>query len=100
MLAFPASHVIATSILFYGRIALRTFFCVCRNPIGGLGIILALLQPLLDERAGCRLVVGKRTAETEAVFASAMDRWNDTAEFALFDTTVNGIDALRCWTPL
>ena len=92
--------MIAASILFYGRIALWTFLRVCRNPIRGLGIILAFLQPLLDKRAGCRLVVGKCAAEAEAVFASAMDRWNDTAEFALFDATVNGIDALWCWTPL
>ena len=92
--------MIAASVLFYGGIALWTFLCVCRNPVGGLGIVLALLQPLLDKRAGGRLVVSKRAAETEAVFASAVDRWNDTTEFALFDATVNGIDALWCWAPL
>ena len=46
-----AFHVVAAPVLLNGGATLRTLFRVRRQPIARLAVILALLQPLLDQDA-------------------------------------------------
>jgi hypothetical protein len=48
VLAFTASHMIATSVLLDCRVTFWALLCVGGNPVGRLGIISTLLEPLLD----------------------------------------------------
>jgi hypothetical protein len=57
VLALPASHVVTTTILLDGRVALGTLFGVCRNPVSCFRVIFALLHPQLDKHTRGRLVV-------------------------------------------
>ena len=100
ILAFPASHVIATPILFDRRRAFGAFFGVCVDPIGRLRIILALLDPHLDKGAGRRLMVVERAAKTKAMFACTADCRNDFVQLLPLDDAVDCILAIWRRTPL
>lgn len=51
-----ADHVVATSILLYGSSTLWALLGVGRDPVTGLTVVIALLDPLLDEVAPHRVV--------------------------------------------
>ena len=44
-----ANHVVAATVLLYGGVALGALLGVGRDPVGGLAVVVALLDPLLDE---------------------------------------------------
>ena len=46
-----AFHVVATPVLLDSGAALGTLLRVCRQPVARLTVVLALLQPLLDQDA-------------------------------------------------
>lgn len=93
-----ARHMVATTILFNGNLkhhialilplaqsmfathdhraylALWAVLCICVQPIGRLAVIVALLQPFLQEIAADGIVPGMGTKEAERVAAVAGDR--------------------------
>jgi hypothetical protein len=100
MLALSAGHVVATTVLLNGGLALGAFLCVRRYPVGGLRIILALFKPLLYERARGRQMVVEIAPETKVVFARAVHCWHDFMQVLLSDTTFNSEFTIRSWAPL
>ena len=48
-LCLPADHVIAASVLLDGGLAFGTLFRVGRDPIRGLGVVVAFAGPLSDQ---------------------------------------------------
>lgn len=69
-----ANHVIAATIFFNDGATSRTLFGVGRNPVGRLRIIVALLDPFLDQMTTYRIVPVLRTGETERMAAITLDR--------------------------
>lgn len=77
MLAFAACHVVAPAVLFNCGVTPGAFLRVGRNPVGRLGIILALLKPHLDESTRRWLVVIQCAPEAEVMLATALYRRYD-----------------------
>ena len=68
---FRAVHVIATTVLLHGDVALRALFRVRGNPVCCLAIVRTLLLPKSEHGAIHRLVHRFRAAKAERVFAAA-----------------------------
>ena len=100
MLALTACHVVAATILLDCRIAFRTLLGIGRDPVGGFGVVLTLLDPLLDQGAWRRLVIFESATEAKAVFASTFDSWNDAIEILFLDCTFNCVLTIRRRAPL
>lgn len=98
--AFSARHVIAATVLLDGGVAARAFFCMRRNPVGSLRVILALLDPLLHQCTRCWLMVVQGTAKTEGMITPTMNGRNNLVELTLLYATFNGIDTVWCRAPL
>ena len=60
-----AHHVITATILLNGGVALWALFCVAMYPVGGLAVVVALLQPQLHVLTLDRLMRLSTAAETE-----------------------------------
>lgn len=99
MLAFPAGHMVAATVLFDRRVALRALFRIGRNPVCGLRIILAFLQPHFDKGARRWLMVGQGTSKTEAMFASTGNCRDDPKKISFLNPTFDCILAIWRWTP-
>ena len=69
-----ADHVIAAAVLLDGGLALGALLGVGVDPVGRLGVVVALLDPLADERAPHRVVPVLAAGEAERVAALALDR--------------------------
>jgi hypothetical protein len=78
--AFTTGHVITSAILFNGRVATGTFFCICGNPVCCFGIVLAFFEPFSDKGTETRLVVGKGAAKAEAMATAAADGGDNMVE--------------------
>ena len=100
MLALPARHMVAPAVLLDRRVASRTLLGVRGNPVRRFRIILALLEPLPHQQTRRRLVVVERAAKAEVVSAPALYRRHNPGEVTLFDGAIDGILAIRSWTPL
>ena len=70
----PADHVVAPAVLLDGSLALGALLGVGRDPVGGLRVVVALLDPPLDERAADGVVPVLGAGEAEEVAALALDR--------------------------
>ena len=99
MLTLAACHVITAAVLLDGRQTFGTFFRVGRNPVRSLGVILALLQPHLDQRTGWRLMIVQTASETETVLACAVHCRHNLVEISSFDAAIYGKFAIWGWTP-
>jgi hypothetical protein len=97
--AFPARHVIAASVLLDGGVTPRALLCVCRYPVGGLGVVLALLEPPLHQRAWRWLVVVQCTAKTKIMPTVAMDCRNCLGKILTLDGTFQGVFAVGGGAP-
>ena len=93
-----SAHITAT-ILLDGCLTLRALFRVGRDPVGGLAVVRALLQPFLDERTYARLMIRQPAPEAESVAAAALYSRDDRVERFSGDVTFYRQDAIRCWTP-
>jgi hypothetical protein len=91
--------MIAATILLYGRQASGTLLGVSRDPVGCLGVVLALLDPFLNKRAGCRQVVVESTAEAEFMAAFAANSWHDLIQLLFLDAAFDSIFAIWSRTP-
>ena len=91
--------MVAATILFDGRVTLGAFLCVRRYPVGSFRIILAFLEPFLDDSARRRLVIVEGATEAEMVTAATMNRWNDTGKVTVLDLAIDGVYAVRCRAP-
>ena len=69
-----ADHMIAASILLYGGTALGTLLSVGGDPVTGLAVVIALLDPFLDEVTSDGIVPVLGTVETEHIVAPTLDR--------------------------
>lgn len=99
MLAFSTGHMIATTVFLNRRPALRAFLGVCRYPVRCFRVILALLQPLLDQRTGSRLMISQGAPKAEAIIACTGNRRYNTSKVSLLDTAFDRIFTVWCWTP-
>jgi hypothetical protein len=97
--AFTTSHVVTSAILFNGRVAAGTFFCICGNPVCCFGIVFAFFEPFSDEGTETGLVVGEGAAEAEAMATAAADGGDDMVELGWGDVTFNGVLAIWRGTP-
>lgn len=91
MATFTACHMIAPAVLLNGRMTLGALFCISGNPVGRLRVILALLEPLLNQCTRSGLVVVERATKTEKVTAFAVYCRYDTHEFLVFDAALDGV---------
>lgn len=80
--------------LFNGGIAFGALFRVGADPVGSLGIVLALFEPPLDQETDTRLMVRVTTAETEPVTTFANNSRNHTRELVLRDVTFDSVFAV------
>ena len=69
-----ANHVVAAAVLLYGGVTLGALLGVCRDPVAGLAVVVALLDPLFYEMAPHWIVPVLRAREAEAVAATALHR--------------------------
>ena len=67
-----ADHVVATPILLDGSSTLGTLLGVCRDPVARLAVVVALLDPLLDEVAPDGVVPVLAASEAEGVTTGAL----------------------------
>lgn len=67
-------HVIATAVLFDGGIAFGAFLGVGGNPVRGLRVIVALLDPLFQQPALYWIVPVLAAGEAEVVVTPTMNR--------------------------
>jgi len=65
--------VIATAIFFYCHITFRAFLGVSSNPVGRFRVVIALLDPALEQRASHWVVPVLAALEAECVHALACD---------------------------
>ena len=80
--------------------ALCALFRVGRDPVARLRVVLALLQPALDDRATARSVISvERATEAEDVTARALDGRDDDVEGAHRDGAVDRVFAVRGGAP-
>jgi len=96
---FLAGHMIATAILFDGRMALAAFLSIGGNPISRLGIVFAFLQPELYNWTATGLMIWSAAAKTEEVTAFTVDGGNDGIEGFCGDCAMDGIFAIGGWAP-
>ena len=66
--------MVAAAVLLDGGLALGALLGVGVDPVGRLGVVVALLDPLADERALDRVVPVLAAREAEHVAALALDR--------------------------
>ena len=66
--------MIATSFLLNGGPTLRTLLGIGRDPVGGLAVVVTLLNPLLDEVAPDGVMPVLRAGEAEHVTAPTLNR--------------------------
>merc|ERR1712093_872009 len=102
VLALLACHVIAAAVLLDGRLALRALLRVGVDPVCGLRVVLALLDPQLDDVADQGLVVlVAAAAEAEfVVAATALDSRDDRVErLGSHPGTSDGMLAIRVRAP-
>ncbi len=72
--------MVAATVLLDRRLALWTLFGVGGYPVGRLRVILALLQPLLDQCAWTRPVVVEGASEAEWMATGTGHRRHDPIE--------------------
>lgn len=92
--ALAAGHVVAASVLLDSAGALGAFLGVGRDPVGRLGVVFALLDPQLDQRADGGAVGGLAAAKAEGVAAGASDRGDDDLELLVRGVAFDGILAV------
>lgn len=92
--------MVAAAVLLDRRVAFRAFLGVRRDPVCSLRVVFALLEPPLDKRAWCGLMVGKCAAKAERMPEGTGYGGNDFEEVALLDGAVDGENAVRRWAPL
>ncbi len=100
MLALAARHVVAAAVLLDGRVAFGALLCVRRYPVRRLGVVGALLEPLLDQIARCGLVVRQDATEAKPVAAGASNGGDDLVQVLLLHLALDGVLAIRCRAPL
>ena len=66
--------MVAAPVLLYDSLALWTLLGVCRYPVAGLRVVVALFDPLLDEVTPHRVVPVFQTGEAKEVAAPAFHR--------------------------
>src|SRR5436190_377356 len=97
--AFATSHMVAATVFLDGGVTLGAFLCIRRYPVGRFRIILAFLEPFLDNSARRRLVIVEGATEAEMVTAATMNRWNGTGKVAILDLAIDGVYTVRSRAP-
>lgn len=100
MATLAAGHVITSAIFFDRRVAFGALFGIDRDPISGLGIVCALLEPFLGQSTWRRLVIWEGTPEAEAMRALALNGRDDPVEFTCLGAALNGVDTVGSGAPL
>lgn len=67
-----ADHVVAAPVLFYGGLALGTLFGVGRDPVARFGVVVAFLDPHLDQVAPHWIVPVFGARKTKVMAASTL----------------------------
>ena len=92
--------MVATTVLLDRRGTLGTFLGVGRDPVGRLRVILALLQPFLNQKTRARPMIVERAPKTEGIATGASHRRHRLFQQGFLDAAFDGVLAIRSRTPL